>query len=228
MKSIIVHYHIFKNSGSTFDEVLRRNYRDGHVEFDGPFDFFKINQDELLKILRNLTATSCSSHQINLPVPTSIDIRALPVVFLRHPMLRIRSIFRYGKRIGGDCAERGGDFARWIRIGPQSPGRMRILSNAQTQALAGVYGREAVFRRTESGGFRLDFEQAIRNLSSVELLARTEHFDRDVAAFANPLQQHGIEFNHVPIEPENVTTHDFDRPLADRLEQIRVQIGDEL
>ena len=44
-RKVLVHYHIFKNAGTTFERVLDENYGDGHIKFDGPFSF-----SQLLKI----------------------------------------------------------------------------------------------------------------------------------------------------------------------------------
>ncbi|KGE04901.1 sulfotransferase family 2 domain-containing protein [Pseudohaliea rubra] len=227
MKTVIVHYHIFKNSGSTFDKVLGMNFPGRHLAFDGPFDFSKISQDELLKILHNRDEIAFSSHQVNLPVPTSLDVQILPVVFIRHPLLRLRSIYRFRKR-GANDAGMPASFREWVQRSAAEPRGMLALSNAQTRNLAAVYGRLAIHRRGADGGFCLDLSQALRNLDAVELLARTEFFDHDVQRFSGVLRAHGIAFSYDGITPENVTATDLSAPLDERLEATRGELGDEL
>ena len=98
-RNVLLHYHIFKNAGTTFERVLDENYGDGHITFDGPFSFSVINQDQLSTIIqRHPNAVACSSHQIHLPPPSATQFRPIPVVFIRNPLLRIRSVFLFGER----------------------------------------------------------------------------------------------------------------------------------
>ncbi|MBB1498721.1 hypothetical protein [Paracoccus sp. MC1862] len=96
MRTVILHYHIYKNAGTSFDHVLTHNFGDRHELFDGPYPFFTIDQDQLDRIImRRPQAVAFSSHQILLPPPSSIGYRALAAIFLRNPFLRIASIYRF-------------------------------------------------------------------------------------------------------------------------------------
>lgn len=95
-RPVIVHYHIYKNAGTSFDHVLRHNYGARHECFDGPFPFFSIDQEQLDRIImRRPDTVAFSSHQVALPQPSSLDYRVLAAVFLRNPFLRIASIYRF-------------------------------------------------------------------------------------------------------------------------------------
>ena len=98
-RSVIVHYHTFKNSGTSFDELLTANYQDAHLCFDGPFPYTLFNQQELLKVIRrNPNKIAFSSHSIRLPVPTDLEHNAIAALFVRHPILRIRSVYGFEMR----------------------------------------------------------------------------------------------------------------------------------
>lgn len=228
MRTVICHYHIYKNSGSTFDALLSRNFPDRHVRFDGPFPYFSINQQELLKvILRNPTAVAFSSHQIALPVPSSLDVNVLPVIFLRHPLLRIHSIYRY-KRAEKDGTETSRnaeamEFDAWCRHSLAHPQEVSHVSNAQTRMLAGQPGLPSPARR-HGTGMTYDYHQALRNLRAVDLLARTECFEADVARFPGLLAHHGIDLVVDGMEAVNVTASDLSNPLEERLEQLRAEL----
>lgn len=251
MRHVICHYHIFKNSGTSFDELLAENYSDGPVAFDGPFPFSVFSQDELLKVVRNHPrAQAFTSHQIRLPVPVSLEIEVLPVVFLRHPLLRLRSVHEFQQRraqgagvkrlFGGDeessfkprDAERAGElgFAEWVREALDGERPLGNLSNVQTQLLGGVYGRRALQRvhPAAAGGIDSDLAQALRNLATVPLLARTERYAADVARFGEQLQQKGVPFHYRDRRPANTTSTDLDQPLATRLERVREVLGEAL
>ena len=96
MRTVILHHHVYKNAGTSFDHVLTHNFGDRHELFDGPYPFFTIDQEQLDRIItRRAQAVAFSSHQIILPPPTSLDYRPLSAIFVRHPLLRIASMYRF-------------------------------------------------------------------------------------------------------------------------------------
>lgn len=252
MRHVICHYHIFKNSGTSFDEVLADNVGSRLVSFDGPFPFSVFNQDELLKVVRNHgAARAFSSHQVRLPVPASLEVRIIPVVFVRHPLLRIRSVYEFFRQRAGqeqglrrllpgmggaaftsrdEASSTALDFVGWLQEAVEGRRPLNNISNAQTQLLCGAYSRRGLMRvlPPTEGGVIADIDQARRNLCAVELLARTEHFSADVARFSAPLAACGIEFTPRERKPANTTSKDISRPLAARLAALREQIGEEL
>jgi hypothetical protein len=228
MRTVICHYHIYKNSGTTFDRILTRNFGDRHLCFDGPFPYFSINQQELLKVIqRNPDVVAFSSHQITLPVPTALDINVLPAVFVRHPLLRIQSIysFKRAEKDGTDTSRNAEQMAfdEWCRHCLGHPREVTLVSNAQTRMLGAVTGESALAQRTKTG-MVYDFHQALRNLRTVDLLARTEYFDADVGRFPALLAAHGIELSVEDTTPANVTVDDLGKSLQERLQQLRESV----
>lgn len=225
MRTVICHYHIYKNSGTTFDALLDRNFGDRHLCFDGPFPFFSINQQELLKVInRHPSVVAFSSHQVALPVPSAVGLNVLPVVFVRHPLLRIFSIYQF-KRAEKDGTETSRnaeamDFDEWVRHSLGHRQEVTQVSNAQTRMLGAVHGESALSQRAGSG-MLYDYHQALRNLRAVDLLARTEHFDADVGRFPALLAEHGIEFAVDDTTPLNVTASTPGLSVEERLAQVR-------
>ncbi len=179
-RSVIVHYHTFKNSGTSFDKLLTANYKDDHLCFDGPFPYTMFNQQELLKVIRrNPTKTAFSSHSIRLPVPTDLDVNAVAAVFIRHPILRIRSVYGFEMRSEGIKAKLQAtvkskfftkkkspqkpagttnnqpSFDEWItylRGHTASNLNAGLLSNSQTHMFCGVYGSVGIAKSFFAGG----------------------------------------------------------------------------
>ncbi len=229
MRYVICHYHLFKNSGTSFDELLQKNYGDQFCAFDGPFPFFKISQDELSRVIRNVDAVAYSSHQISLPVPASLEFQALPAVFIRHPLLRIRSIYQFGKkspeatsggRDAGDMA-----FEQWVLAGHDNLSKLSAISNQQTQLLGGTYGREGLRSLARDQSCVADIDQARRNLQGVELLARTEFYEQDVRAFGTILAAYGIDFTYHEMGPSNATSSDLAADLGQRINNVESELG---
>lgn len=233
MRHVLCHYHLFKNSGSSFEALLDKNFGERHIRFEGSFKFSKVSQDEFSRIIRNTNGLAYSSHQLNLPVPSSLDFNPLPAVFLRHPLLRLHSIYRFTAKDPSTADQNmptdAGSFRAWVEEARLNRSSLQSLSNAQTRAYSCVYGRIPVGRRSErSGAIEYDYWQAIRNLEQVPLLARTEFFDEDVAQFTEQLRPYGIEFFAERHAPVNVTAPDFDASMDERLDNMRELLGTEL
>lgn len=229
MRHVICHYHIYKNSGTAFDGLLAANFGERHVAFDGPFPYFSITQRELAKvILRNPQAVAFSSHQIALPVPASLDVHVIPVVFIRHPLLRIHSIYQFKRsEADGTATSRFAmemEFDAWCRHALGDAQEITHVSNAQTRFLGGTSGAPSLMRRLK-GAMSYDLMQARRNLRNVELLARTECFDRDVHRFPEILARYGIPFAVGDTSPRNVTGSDFSKSVDERLELVKAKLG---
>jgi len=224
MRKVICHYHIYKNSGSSFDALLKKNYGDALISFDGPFAFFSIDQEQLGRIIQRYGhAIAFSSHQTRLPVPVSLDFRVLPVVFIRHPLLRIRSIYQF-KRKQDDgtktsAAARSQSFDEWIGYCFSDAMEITQVSNAQTRIVGGAYQQNPLVRRVDERMI-CDVDQALRNLKNVELLGRTEFFDQDVGCFAGILERHGLDFKFDAMRPRNVTVNNLHKTIDERVAEI--------
>ena len=72
-----------------------------------------------------------------------------------------------------------------------------------------------------------DVHQAFRNINNVQLLARTEYFERDLCRFPTILQQYDIEFNLIEMAPQNITSEDLHRPLDDRISKVKGLLANE-
>ena len=185
-----------------------------------------------------------SSHQIRLPVPRSLSTRVLAAVFVRDPILRVRSIYAFNRKRYSQEPEGGGDtpindfqrwsvecdFGEWIaRV--RNHNSVLQISNAQVQAFGGIHGEPALYHKQRADGVTAavysDFDQARRNLEVVPLLARTEHFGRDIQNFAPILEQHGFDFRPEDRDPANVSNPLHGEPTEVRRAAIREEIGEE-
>lgn len=227
MRTVLLHYHIYKNSGTSFEQVLDASFGARHERFDGPYPFFTIMQDQIDQIIaRRTEAVAFSSHQVLLPQPGSLDYRVIAATFLRHPILRLGSIYRY-KRGSGDgtvTAELASahDFAGWIAASFPVRTELTHMSNPQTRYFAGVYGRQAQVR-VEPGLLTYDLVTAERNLANVELLGRTEYFDADLTRFVGIAARYGLALTIPEVTHHNATERST-APVAERVEALLSQL----
>lgn len=230
MRTVLCHYHIYKNSGTSFDTLLSKNYGEKHLSFDGPFPFFTIDQEQLARIIeRKRDLIAFSSHQIQLPVPVSLDFLVLPVVFLRHPLLRVQSIYKFKRQVYDGTliskATQEKSFDEWVSYCFSDRQGITHISNAQTRFLGATYRRKPLIRRTPHS-MEYDIHQAVRNIQNVELLARTEYFSEDVSRFSKVLGQYDIEFKFTDINPQNITSKNHHKPINERLDDLKDSLSE--
>lgn len=103
--AVIAHYHIYKNAGSSVDEAIRSSLgRDALIELDkdpitaSETAFNGALVERIHAARPHHIAFAC--HRFAATAHRSTTLTVLPIVFLRHPLLRIASVYRYGRRLG--------------------------------------------------------------------------------------------------------------------------------
>ncbi|MGY6215129.1 sulfotransferase family 2 domain-containing protein [Methylolobus aquaticus] len=95
-RPLLVHFHIFKNAGSTIEDILRRNFEDLHLAYDLADPTGQIGNDDVLRFIdREQQMAALSSHQISYPIFCGRELEIYSLFFLRHPIDRIASSLRY-------------------------------------------------------------------------------------------------------------------------------------
>ncbi len=98
-KDVIVHIHIFKNAGSSFDSSLRDNFGDNFIDHRDDADIVKGKQQYLMDYLdEHQYIDAFSSHSIHFIPQNSEAFTLQPVYFLRHPIERVKSVYNFEKK----------------------------------------------------------------------------------------------------------------------------------
>ena len=101
-RSVIVHYHLFKNAGTSIERLLKQSMGSAWTSWDKPQSGAKISGSELQHWLEeNTHIRAVSSHQLVPPLPNG-SFHVTPIVFLREPLSRVRSawLFEWQKQLG--------------------------------------------------------------------------------------------------------------------------------
>jgi hypothetical protein len=176
-RHLLLHAHMFKNAGSTFDHSLRRSFGDAFTDhrdddamrrgaaYLGPY----IEEHPGLRAL--------SSHWVTFPLPALPDVVIHPVMLFRDPLERIMSVYRFERRQEGDAPgirhARQRDFPGYVRwrlqpeVGP-------VIRNFHTRYCSGNYRGEDLDAM---------YAKAIETLGDATLLGLVHRYDESMAMF---------------------------------------------
>ncbi len=138
-RTVLLHYHLFKNAGTSLDQILQRNFPDRWVTREFPPQGGD-NSALLADWIRDTPdAVAYSTHTGVGPVPRVEGVRVLTVMMLRDPVARIRSAYRFEVRQKADTwgaqLAKQHDLAGYVEARLARPGD-RQCRNFQTNRLA--------------------------------------------------------------------------------------------
>lgn len=135
MRDIILHYHIFKNAGTSIDKALKESFSDRWTNWDSDKGK-RISSNEMKVFIKDHPKlVAISSHNAIPPLPNSDEINVYPIVFLRHPITRAYSAFQFewGKQKGLEEPDK--EFSDYIIDKFKKP-RKNAIENFQVMHLA--------------------------------------------------------------------------------------------
>jgi hypothetical protein len=98
-RHVILHYHVFKNAGSTIYSILERNFGNRLASLDSGHFNSKLTNEVLLDFLkRHPRVQALSSHHLLPPKPVHEDFVFHDILFLRNPLARLSSMYDFYRR----------------------------------------------------------------------------------------------------------------------------------
>ncbi|MBV9587526.1 MAG: sulfotransferase family 2 domain-containing protein, partial [Alphaproteobacteria bacterium] len=212
-RAIIIHYHLFKNAGTSIDAILQRNFGDRWTAREYPP---RSTPDAAGKLLAaNPQFVALSSHTLPLPPPNVPGAEILPILFIRHPLDRLKSAYLFERdqqaETEGSRLARQHDFAGYLRARLSIPGD-RSFRNFHTHRLA--------MAAPANGGSEL--ERALQAFARLPFIGSVEAFEPSLAALEKMVRAWFPEFQ-VFSARENVS-----RPpsgIDERLAHLKRELG---
>jgi hypothetical protein len=167
-RTIILHYHLFKNAGTSVDAILKRNFGDKWVtrEFPAMGGNNTILVEEWIR--ETPDAIAYSSHTMMGPIPQVEDVRVISFMLLRDPIERIKSAYRFERTQQADTwgakLAKEQDFEGYVRARLARAGD-RQCRNFQTYRLASLMP-----------GAGTELERAMRALGALTVVGRVDDF----------------------------------------------------
>jgi hypothetical protein len=183
MRFVILHYHIFKNAGSTIEDILDHSLGERFGQLETPVGVGLISNSDLVNYLHERPGLQAfSSHQIRYPVPQVPGYLFFDICFLRDPLDRLRSFYDYFRQ-RPNPADPMSDLANRCNLGDFVAGMIRdhslFVRNNQVNLLAcGGDSDEP----TEA-----DLEVAIRRMKAMSFPGVVDCFEESARAGAAAL-----------------------------------------
>jgi hypothetical protein len=219
-RPVLVHYHIFKNAGTSVDAALQSSFGEQWIEFEGAPENLAMRSAQLSEfVLTHPQIRALSSHKARPPfLPNSY-----PIIFLRHPIARVDSAYKMTKRdpnqlcypIVKDMTL--SEYVRWALDGGYGG---QVILNYQV-----VHLSEASFRSGLDAAPE-DLMHAKELLRSIGIVGIVEDFDASMARFQ---ALYGRVFPELEMRPAVKNVSDgAPKPLSEAIAAIRSELGPEL
>jgi hypothetical protein len=190
MRIIILHYHLFKNAGTSLDRILKANFADAWVTAEFPASGGDNTNQVETWIADTPDAVAYSSHTMMGPLPQVDGVRVIPVMLLRDPVARIRSAYQFERQQDADTW--GAKLAREHDLKGYVRARLarkndRQCRNFQTSRLASLMpGGEPEVERAIA---------AMRMFQKIGVIGRVEYFQAALNALTKRLTPHFPDFH---------------------------------
>ncbi len=221
MRNVVAHYHVFKNAGVSVDATLRAILPNGYFQVEatpskplapGCFAAFIESHPE---------GVLFSSHTALFPVPEIEDVQIFPIIFVRHPIDRLRSVYEFERRtplIRGQVGELGVAVAKELPFPEYVKWRFERLD--------GTLDNHHVRRFSAGIGPEVTLEAAKAYTERLPFVGVVEHFDASMHKLKRCLSDL-FPLCEAPVRHYNQTPGRLSS-LEARIALIRAELGDAL
>lgn len=219
-RAIILHYHLFKNAGTSLDALFQEQFAERWVTREFPAQPRENRRAVQAWITGTPEAVCFSSHTALLPPPVVPHTRVIPVIFVRHPLDRIASAYSFERKQAdpgfGSTLARNTTLSGYVETRLSLP-RDRQCRNFHTARFADMVPGEADD----------ELRRALRALKELPFVGVVESFEASLQRLQSLLESAGFQgLNLRPVQ-RNVS-RDRALSLEERLERLADEIGPEL
>ena len=178
-RRVVIHYHLYKNAGSSIDEFLLDVVDSAWASFDtGPTDVL-LPADAGTYLQSRPEITALSSHVLRPPAPDGFNV--FPIALIRHPLDRALSVYSHARRVEptyetARAARENGfaDFMCWCLDHPNNGGV--VLINYQVIHFSSASFRfPHIFQAVAS---EEDLFESVEFVDSLPCIGVVDQFDR--------------------------------------------------
>ena len=218
-RNVIAHYHVFKNAGMSVDATLQAILPNGYVEVEATLGN-PLTPDRFAAFIQSHPeGVLFSSHTARFPVPNIDDVDIFPIIFVRHPIDRLRSVYEFERRMpsnpiaaSGIAAAKEKTFSEYLEW--------------RLERLDGDLDNHHVRRFSAGIGPHVTLESAKAYMERLPFVGVVEHFDVSMQKLKKCLS-HLFPLRDAPMQVVNQTPGRLSS-LEARIALIRADLGDAL
>ena len=178
VRYVLVHYHIFKNAGTTIEYSLDREFGEKFRIVHGPDPDSVLTGVDLARFLEaNPDVDAVSSHHLKLPIPQIPRTVLIDCCFLRDPLKRIWSMYNYFRRI--DSTDELGERAKRVDAEAFVELLVRDYPHMINDVQVNLLANGGVYLRPPN---QLDLDRAAAMLDHTSILGVVDIFDESMTA----------------------------------------------
>jgi hypothetical protein len=217
-RPVVVHYHLFKNAGSSIDSALKDNFGATWAERESNH---RMRPAELASFLiDNPWICAFSSHTATLPVPPIEGIEILPIVMLRHPVDRIRSVYEFERKQKVDGI--GPNTAKGMTMDAFVAWRLERFSEMRDRSFVNFQVERMALGSSEG----TELERAMGTVAGLPFVGVVEAYEQSLERLEDHIQ---TLFPKVRLKAyRRNTSAPAKDTLEDRLRTFREQLGGDL
>jgi Sulfotransferase family len=236
---ILIHHHIFKNAGTSFNYALTQAFGKQFIEYDLPQGHV-VSSDILKEVIQaNPQVMAISGHHMAMPTPQGEDFKTISSVLIRKPLSRIRSIYEFERNqqaaTAGAIKAKELDFKGFVLWRLETA--PIVFCDYQTYYCSRTELMKPNYRPT-----KVDLELAIENLKSAAIVGTVEQYN-ETLSIAQTCLRESFSDPTIDLKPIalNITSRkvtsdremrqklvdDLGESLVDRLEEMN-QLDNEL
>ncbi|MFD3389352.1 sulfotransferase family 2 domain-containing protein [Alteromonas macleodii] len=221
MRKVILHYHLFKNAGTSLDAAFKENFSEEKGEWvtkEFPNQPAANREQVRQWILDNPQAKCFSSHTALFPVPEFDDIQVFPVIFVRHPIDRIASAYAFERKQNGSTF--GSVLARNTSLKGYIETRLALPHDRQCRNF-----HVSRFSSGTTNSEISELEKALKEADKLPFVGLVENFDRSIEKLNSVLSDCWADGNYLSVKKQNVSSRKKGS-LEEKLSSIRDELGE--
>ncbi|MEA3445692.1 MAG: sulfotransferase family 2 domain-containing protein [Bacteroidota bacterium] len=220
-RTVIIHRHLFKNAGTTFDSILKNNFGEAFCDHRDDMPMRKEGEKYLINYLNDHPEIKAlSSHHIWFQLSRHSNFDLIPVMFLRHPIERISSVYNFERIQQSNSL--GAVMAKKMNFREYVAWRMRgdvpyTIRNFQTRYMAGVKATNPLTNQ--------HFKLAVDELKRNKFVGIVDLYDESMNLFDIYFKDLGFGLD-LSYKPQNVHQSYSDTDYEARAITILDKLGD--
>jgi hypothetical protein len=178
-RPLLIHYHIFKNAGTSFEWALKRALGRRFCTYDPTAPNQLLSSADIIRFVKRRPETEAvSSHQATLPTPKIRGREVVSSILIRDPIARIRSLYSFERRqeasTPGALKAKELDFKGFVEWRLSTAPAM--LCNYQMHFCSRIKGA-----RHKGGLDEALLRKAIANLDQIDIVGTVERYSEWLA-----------------------------------------------